>query len=282
MRLFCKTTKLELTRATNRLPEDAYRLLTQQRQLRLTYNDQRFGNGFIMLNILEPANQPPVATTALLHGWYSRSEQMLAFAPELLKAGHRVVAVDLPGHGQSSGSQFHIPLGVAALQTAIQRTGPWTNIIAHSLGGAVSTALVAGSVDAIDPVPLSSLVLLSSPSSVEDLFDQFARMLGLSAGSLTQLKTMVPRLSGNPISEFEGKRQLARAGTSTLVLHDMQDPVIEFTNALALSELSNVKLKFLDGVGHFRILYDPTTVAEATRFVTRSQPEVQPLQSEAR
>jgi len=78
---------------------------------------------------------------ALVHGLGSRAEHWLP-AARLLARHHRVVLVDLPGHGQSAMPQpFSLERAAQALDLALGREGPEPLVlVGHSLGGLVAAA----------------------------------------------------------------------------------------------------------------------------------------------
>ena len=78
---------------------------------------------------------------ALVHGLGSRAEHWLP-AARLLARHHRVVLVDLPGHGQSAMPQpFSLERAAQALDLALKREGPQPLVlVGHSLGGLVAAA----------------------------------------------------------------------------------------------------------------------------------------------
>ncbi|MFD2768506.1 alpha/beta fold hydrolase [Micromonospora eburnea] len=100
---------------------------------------------------------PPVV---LLHG-IGRTLDDFAAQHALLARDHRVVSVDLPGHGGSA--PLDVPHTLPALATAVAQvldtagiTGP-VHLVGNSLGGAVAMRLAAD-----DPARAASLVLVNS------------------------------------------------------------------------------------------------------------------------
>jgi pimeloyl-ACP methyl ester carboxylesterase len=75
----------------------------------------------------------------LLHG-YARSLTDWDSSAALLAAGHRVLAIDLPGHGRSPGiSPWAIPSVVGHIADTLDAHGvPEAVVVGHSLGGLVA------------------------------------------------------------------------------------------------------------------------------------------------
>ncbi|MFF1510791.1 alpha/beta fold hydrolase [Streptomyces sp. NPDC058326] len=76
----------------------------------------------------------------LLHGYGRSLHDWDAAAPLLAAAGHRVLAVDLPGHGGSpSLSPWTVPAVVGKLADTLDAHGvPEAVVVGHSLGGLVA------------------------------------------------------------------------------------------------------------------------------------------------
>lgn len=202
----------------------------------------------------------------LVHGWSSRAAFMAAFVSPLNDLGFDVVAVDLPGHGRSSGRSLHLPLGIAALRAVHERLGGWHAAVGHSFGGALATFLTAGAL--ADPVPVDRLVLIGTPHSMEAVFRSFGRTVGLSARGQHRFEETVLRMTGKPLSSFEAPNHLARVGTPTLVLHAPDDKEVPFASAEALAAAGpHVRLQPLPGLGHRQILTAAATVAATAAFV---------------
>jgi pimeloyl-ACP methyl ester carboxylesterase len=102
--LFCRTQN------PRRLPEKQRDLIdrAEQRLGQATASMVDYADGKIMIYD-QPAKRPqPRGTVVLLHGWASRAALMSGFMEALSEAGFRTIAVDLPGHGRSSGRSLHI------------------------------------------------------------------------------------------------------------------------------------------------------------------------------
>lgn len=99
----------------------------------------------------------------LIHGVTSSAGTWWRVAPALAEDGHRVVAVDLPGHGRT-GHWPNRPAfadtarSVAAFASAAGLDGPGLQVIGHSWGAMITAALPAAG---LRP---STIVLLDPPT----------------------------------------------------------------------------------------------------------------------
>jgi pimeloyl-ACP methyl ester carboxylesterase len=120
------------------------------------------------------ADAPPVL---LLHGVTSAARTWWRVGPAVAAAGFRVVAPDLPGHGETGHWQGHyrLPDNAADLVAFARAAGlerPDLRIVGHSWGAATAAAmpaagLVPGTLVLIDPpaIPLAALeAMLEDPT----------------------------------------------------------------------------------------------------------------------
>ena len=137
----------------------------------------------------EQTGDPEAPPVVLLHG-IGRSLEDWSAQHELLRADHRVIAVDMPGFGLSQrhpGSTTLATLsdGVWATLNAIGETRP-AHLMGNSLGGAVAMRMLVD-----DPARVSTLTLVNSAGFGKEV--AFAlRMLAIP-GVGRQLLTHIDR-----------------------------------------------------------------------------------------
>jgi pimeloyl-ACP methyl ester carboxylesterase len=223
-----------------------------------------------------PLDRIPTARTVLvIHGWHSRTEHMKVIVEGFRDAGFRVIALDLPGHGHSSGRRLNMVLAVDAVRAAGEWFGPFRAVIGHSFGGAVAVNAAVGSVDGIPPLAAERLVLIAAPSSMPGIFEDFGRFLNLGPRSQVAINDQVERIAGRPLSHYVGSEQLALTPIPTLVAHAPDDREVSPDSARMFAAAGgHVRLYWARGLGHRRILADLEVITETVRFVTEvRQPE---------
>ena len=265
--LFCRTPNPKgLSEGERRAIVRAADFMEEARHHRL-----EVGGRCVMVHEFRPREGRERAGTVLvLHGWRSRTEYMKSLIEAYRDAGFRVMSLDLPGHGGSAGRRLNLATAVRAAHVAGEWFGPFTAVVGHSFGGSVAVNAVAGSIVGIPPLAASKLVLISAPSSMPDLFQDFGRYINLGPRTQSAMVDQVRRIAGRPLDEFVGSRQLAEAAVPTLVIHAPDDREVAADHAeLFAAAGDHVQLRWAPGLGHRRILSDPAIVADALGFVAR-------------
>lgn len=204
----------------------------------------------------------------VVHGWASRSEHMMAVIDGLRQSGRDVVAIDLPGHGRSSGRKLNIRLGVTAIDAAWRHFGPFSAMVGHSFGGVVVLNAAQGSIRGIPANRPDRMALVSSPASIPGLFARVAEWLGIAGAARHAFEGEVVRLTGQPLCRFDGVSQLAEVGVPTLIVHAHDDKEVDSDAAETYAAAGDhVRLQWADGFGHRRIIGATPVVAEISAFV---------------
>ncbi len=205
----------------------------------------------------------------LVHGWGGRGSQMTALVEPLVQRGYRVVLFDAPSHGDSDPGPAgpRLSHGVEfgkALDAVFARFGPAEAVVAHSLG-AIATYLTLR----YGWLSTQRLVLVAPMVRAAPLFDQFQRALGFGSRTRRAFDREVERLVGVPVDEFDAIVQVAHVEpVPTLVVHDRDDRYTSYADSVHLVDtLPDADLVTTDGLGHRRILRDPSVVREISSFV---------------
>lgn len=232
-----------------------------------------YARGVVRVTSVNP-EQESRGTVLLLHGWTGQSLFMSGFAETLLAKGYRVIAMDLPAHGGSSGTQLTFPLAIEALTAVVRGEGELAGIVAHSFGGSIALAAAAGGVEGFDPIPVKRIVTVATPKEMQGYGRQFADALGLTQRGHAAFEDQVMALAGRPMASFSGVDYLRRFTVPTLVMHAPDDKEIPFSDAEALASAgAHVELLSTPGLGHRRILMSQKVHEHAAEFISRSGPD---------
>jgi pimeloyl-ACP methyl ester carboxylesterase len=203
----------------------------------------------------------------LVHGWAGRGGQLGAFAPPLVEAGFTVVTFDAPGHGASSGGRTSLLEFARTLRALVGHLGPAAGVVAHSLGAA-ATARALG-----DGLQVGCAVFIAPPADPGDWSRRFADRLGISPEVLSAMQARSERRLGALWSDLNVPRLGAASGVPLLVIHDGEDEEVPRSNGAAIADAwPNARLVTTKGLGHHRILRDPSVVRQAVAFVSAAKP----------
>ncbi|WP_201980873.1 alpha/beta fold hydrolase [Hymenobacter rubidus] len=211
--------------------------------------------------------EPTAPAVVLVHGWEHRASFWRAWVQPLLAAGYRVVALDGPAHGASSGRQTTLIDFGSAVQAVVDTVEEVRAVVAHSFGAASVAGLP---VQLPDAAPLPRLVLISAPLNPRVVAGRFADFLGLPNNLVTRFADHILRETGRPADSFA----VAAAGPATgaekvLVLHDESDEIIPFAEGVQIvADWPGAVLQATRGLGHNRILRDAAVVQSAVTFIS--------------
>lgn len=126
---------------------------------------EAFGGGQVLdlpgvdLNVRDYGG-PGERAVVLLHGYASSIEWWQPVAEKLAAEGHRVIAIDLIGHGGSAAPRDGADYGAQGQATAVRQALSALGVsravlIRHSMGGAVATAVAESEPELVEKVVVS-------------------------------------------------------------------------------------------------------------------------------
>lgn len=194
----------------------------------------------------------------LVHGLHLSGGKFQWLAPALADAGFRAVAVDLPGHGDTP-CQFVDPDDVAAALLQVEASmGPSAGIVAHSMGAVWALhAMRAG-------LTAPRLTCVGAPPSLDYTVDYYVSSMEMPASVEHEFRRLVQCFSVGVSPPME---HVPAPGSEYLVVHDEDDPLAPFSDALALVDAwQGCRTLWTRRLGHFKTLKDPRVIRAIVDF----------------
>ena len=209
-------------------------------------------------------------TIFVLHGWAGRATQFRKFIPKLNEAGYRVVGIDGPSHGKSSGKRTHIMEFAKVLKELHLRYPEVESVIAHSFGGAATMMAVR------EGLKIKRLINIGTPTDSDYIINDFLRRINGHPESGAKFKEKVLRIFNKPFSNYSVKESIKhiKEDLSVLLIHDHDDKEVPVEHAIELAnDHPEIQLKLTKGLGHMRILKDPEIIKTCIEFVEQMENE---------
>lgn len=210
-----------------------------------------------------PGREHSLGTVLLVHGWGERAASLGAFVEPLASAGYRVVGMDAPAHGGSSGGRTDGFQVAAAIRGVGESIGDVKGMIAHSMAGMAATYAVA------EGLPLDAVVLVAPATRLDHAFDAFSKMVRLPAAASIGLRRVIDRRFGADVwTRISGPALARDLDVPALIVHDRDDPQVDLADSEELAAAwPGARLVTTEGLGHGRILRDPHVIEEAVTFL---------------
>ena len=188
-------------------------------------------------------------TALLVHGWESHSGRWRKMVPILLKAGYQVIAVDAPAHGRSDGSRFTMVEYAAIIRYLLHKNAPVDLIIGHSVG---ATSVVWALANAGDGFRPKKAVLLAPFTSLRYTMERSTKALSISKTVMDSSFKYIEDFAKMPFDEIDVTRRAhLLSGIETLIIHDRDDKVTEYTESVLLHKSwPGSNLWITEGFGH--------------------------------
>lgn len=202
----------------------------------------------------------------LIHGWDSNAGSLSKIAMRLVEKNHRVIAFNLPGHAFYKVESTNLLVCKQAFESVLEHVNPtaFFSTISHSFGSAVTANALSGKT-----FPIKNMVFLTNPNLIEDIFIEFAAQVKMGKKAYKHLIDYTQGILGNEISSLDVERNLNEIPFRKLLLmHDKEDKVLPFSNSEAIQKkVDRVVLEPLEGIGHYRMLWNDDVIKKAVDFV---------------
>ncbi len=199
-----------------------------------------------------------------VHGWAGRGTQFRNFFPEAVQEGFRVLALDGPAHGLSTGRNTDLDGFKTMLFEVEKLVGKIEGVVTHSFGG------VATLYSIMNGLKVNTLINIASPAIGNEIIDTYLKAMNGSKETGEHFKRYVVERTGKPFYEFSSEYFIQHIpdDTHVLLVHDRSDVEVPITHPQRLVELRpSTKLLITEGLGHYRILKDQNVIRKGVTFL---------------
>lgn len=198
----------------------------------------------------------------IIHGWESHAGHMNILADALNAKALDVVALDAPAHGDAEGETTNAIQFAAALIQVSKDLGPFDGLIGHSMGGGAAFIAIS------DGMQVGKLVTIASPYLFSDVLHRFAQYIELPPKAEQAFVDRIEKMTGRSWDETRGDVVAPKVSQPCLVVHDLDDKEIPFSDAKELVKvLPQGVIYQTQGLGHRRILRDKSTAAVIAQWL---------------
>jgi pimeloyl-ACP methyl ester carboxylesterase len=203
-------------------------------------------------------------TVLLVHGWGESAAGLGSFIEPFVSSGYRVVGIDMPAHGASTQVETNLFEESSVLRGIAAQLGDVHAVIAHSIGGAVTTIALS------EGLEVDRVVLIAPVSNVHHAIEKFTFLFQLPPKAVEGLRATIERRFGGTIWDRLDSPALARTLTTpALIVHDGDDPQVELADSEILADAwPDAHLITTEGLGHANLLRDPSVIQHVEEFVT--------------
>jgi pimeloyl-ACP methyl ester carboxylesterase len=213
-------------------------------------------------------NHPQPQKALILHGFGSAAHKFEDYALLLIDKGFEVLAFDAPAHGDSEGGTTNAIEYSEMIIEIMEKFGPIENFIAHSFGGiSLSLALEQVKHDAGTKV-----VFIAPATETTSAVDGAFKMLKLKSEAVrNEFEKIIFEVSGKQTEWFSIRRAMHNITASVLWIHDEDDDITPWADALKVKEDNHPNIKFVctKELGHNKIYHDESVKKQVIDFMEK-------------
>jgi pimeloyl-ACP methyl ester carboxylesterase len=213
-------------------------------------------------------NHPQERRALILHGFGSAAHKFEDYGLMLAEKGYEVLAFDAPAHGESEGNRTNAIEYCAMIKEVIKLYGPVESYLAHSFGG-ISLSL------ALEDLPHdehTKVVFIAPATETTSAVDGAFNMLKIKNEVVrNEFEKIVFKLSGKKTEWFSMRRAMQNIKASVLWIHDEEDDITPWADALKVKEDMHTNIKFVltKGLGHRKIYHDAAIKKQVLEFMEK-------------
>ncbi|HEU4849863.1 MAG TPA: alpha/beta hydrolase [Terrimesophilobacter sp.] len=203
----------------------------------------------------------------LVHGWEGRASDFAPIVRELRSPERTILAVDAPGHGNSSGRRTTVIDYAEVLAEVARRHGRLEAVVSHSLGTpAVAAATRHG-------LRADRYVSIGGVADLDRLVPTFCEAVGVHPSTAERVRTRIENrvFNGNREvwAQYSATGSPLPASAPLLVIHDRSDRTVPVVDAALLADAHGplTRVVVTEGLGHHRTLGADAVLDDVSSFL---------------
>ncbi len=183
----------------------------------------------------------------LVHGWKSHTARWKPLIESLDPSVYKIIAVDAPSQGFSSGAQLNIPKYGEVLNHILLPHRKIHAVIGHSLG---AMAVLHTFYEYDLPYP-QKVILLATASRLTEFMKGFQKMTGFKKELIEAMDLVIKKKFGVGMAYFDILKYAQGIRLTSLIIHDTSDRISSYKHAVELSmKLEGSQLILTEGLNH--------------------------------
>jgi pimeloyl-ACP methyl ester carboxylesterase len=211
-------------------------------------------------------NYPKQKRILILHGFNSAAHKFEGYVKPLVNAGYEVMAFDAPAHGRSSGKSTNVIEYGSMIKAIIKEYGHIHGFIAHSFGG-LALSLV---LEHMPETANSKIVFIAPATETTSAIDNMFALLRFNNKKVrTAFDELIYTIGGKHPAWFSVRRAVKNIQSPVLWVHDEEDSITPFADAVKVKEDNNPHIHFMftKGLGHNKIYHDAAVKKAVVSFM---------------
>ena len=200
----------------------------------------------------------------LTHGWNGRATQLWKFIDPLVESGFRVVALDMPAHGQSAGKSTDLFKMAEAIHLVAKAFEPLHGIIAHSLGNSAIVMALGNGLDA------KKAICISPPAQSIVMLTNYAEALELSPVIQARMCNLFEKNYGTEVwKQTSIAENVNGLSIPVLIIHDKDDREVAWAEGESIAQnWPGAEFLTTEALGHRRILRNRGVIEKSIAFLS--------------
>jgi pimeloyl-ACP methyl ester carboxylesterase len=198
----------------------------------------------------------------LAHGWADDHMLWKPLIQALAERGRAIVALDLPGHGNSGGVESGVRSSADAILAAARALGPIEAVVGHSLGGLAATLAVK------DGLGASKAAIVSAVCHRRPRLERFARARGYEPDITDAIRILHEARHGAEDLDASIPSLAVHLAIPALFIHSHGDELVTVETAMEMQRLWRGSEFFaVEAPNHRQTARDPAVIARILRFL---------------